>query len=75
MIAVISEAEDVHSKLVFRRHVGGLSSVSEELLDEVGDVLSGDRDVLDRRSDNVTLGLEGGEDRQTASQRETGRGG
>jgi hypothetical protein len=47
--------KDLHSELVLWRHVGGLPSISEKLLDEVSNVLSGDGDVLDRGADNVAL--------------------
>lgn len=41
------QSGDSHTELVLGRHVRGLATVAKKLLDEVGDVLSGDGDMLD----------------------------
>lgn len=49
---------DLHSELVLWRDGGALSSVTQQLLYEIGDIPTGDGDVLDRRADNIALSLE-----------------
>jgi hypothetical protein len=49
---------DLHSKLILWGDLGSLSTVSQQLLDKAGDITSGNRDVLDRGSNNVSLGLQ-----------------
>jgi hypothetical protein len=44
-----------HPELVLWRDLRALAPVSQKLLHKVGDIPSGDRDVLDRRADNVSL--------------------
>mgnify|MGYP006876477989 CR=1 FL=1 len=47
--------KDLHSKLVLWGDGATLSSITQELLNEVGDVSTGDGDVLDGRSDDIPL--------------------
>lgn len=49
---------DLHSELVLWGDLRSLPSVSQKLLDKAGNVSSGNGDVFDRRSDNVSLGLD-----------------
>jgi len=47
---------DLHSELVLGGDGGALASVSQQLLDKVGDVATGDGDVLDGGANDVALG-------------------
>jgi hypothetical protein len=49
---------NIHSKLILWRDLGGLSSISKELLDKASDITTGNWNVLDRGSNDITLGLE-----------------
>jgi hypothetical protein len=56
-VSITRSSENLHSELVLWGNLSSLSTVSQELLHEAGNISSGDRDVLDRGSNNVSLGL------------------
>jgi hypothetical protein len=56
-VSIALSSDNLHSELVLWGDLSSLSTVSQELLHKAGDISSGDRDVLDRGSNNVSLGL------------------
>jgi hypothetical protein len=57
IVSTAFTTNDLHSELVLWGDLSSLSTVPQELLDKAGDVSSSNRDVLDRGSNNVSLGL------------------
>jgi hypothetical protein len=56
-VSITRSSDNLHSELVLWGDLSSLSTVSQELLHKAGDISSSDRDVLDRGSNNVSLGL------------------
>jgi hypothetical protein len=56
-VSITRSSENLHSELVLWGNLSSLSTVSQELLHKAGNISSSDRDVLDRGSNNVSLGL------------------
>jgi hypothetical protein len=57
IVSIARSNDDSHSELVLWGDLSSLSTVSQELLHKAGNISSGDRDVLDRGSNNISLGL------------------
>jgi hypothetical protein len=56
-ISTAFTGDDLHSELVLWGDLSSLSTVSQELLHKAGNISSSNRNVLDRGSNNVSLGL------------------